>query len=65
MNSGNVIATIIGEWLTMKRTRSANNPAYDEVARVAYEIYERRGCQDGRALEDWLVAERLLMHHCR
>lgn len=28
----------------------------DEIARVAYEIYEQRGT-DGRELEDWLEAE--------
>ena len=28
-----------------------------EVARVAYELYEQRGREDGRDLEDWLKAE--------
>ena len=30
-------------------------------ARRAYELYEQRGRQDGRALEDWLKAERQLV----
>ncbi len=28
------------------------------VAQRAYELYEQRGRQEGRALEDWLNAER-------
>ena len=31
------------------------------VAQRAYELYEQRGCQEGRALEDWLNAERQLV----
>ncbi|MGA6827288.1 DUF2934 domain-containing protein [Nitrospira sp. NS4] len=34
--------------------------AQDRIARRAYELYERRGRQDGLALEDWLQAERQL-----
>ena len=30
----------------------------NRVARRAHQIYEARGGQDGRALEDWLQAER-------
>jgi len=29
-----------------------------EVRRRAYDLYEQRGRQPGRALEDWLTAER-------
>jgi hypothetical protein len=32
--------------------------AHDRIARRAYELYEQRGRQEGRALEDWLNAER-------
>ena len=28
-----------------------------EVAQVAYELYEQRGREDGHDLEDWLKAE--------
>jgi hypothetical protein len=31
------------------------------VVQRAYELYEQRGRQDGRALEDWLNAERQLV----
>ena len=36
------------------------------IAQHAYKLYEQRGRQDGRDLEDWLKAERELggaMHH--
>lgn len=32
----------------------------DEIARVAYELYEKRGAH-GHELEDWLEAERIVM----
>jgi len=30
------------------------------VQQKAYEIYEKRGCEQGNDLEDWLNAERLV-----
>ena len=39
-------------------TEPFNNP--DEVARRAYEIYQRRGGNHGADLDDWLAAEREL-----
>jgi len=38
----------------------ANYPSREEIERRAYEIYEERGCEGGRELEDWLAAEREL-----
>lgn len=32
--------------------------AHDRICAQAYALYEQRGRQDGRALEDWLNAER-------
>jgi DUF2934 family protein len=32
--------------------------AHDRIRAEAYALYEQRGRQDGRALEDWLNAER-------
>ena len=34
--------------------------ADEEVARRAYELYEQRGAEDGRAWDDWFQAEREL-----
>jgi hypothetical protein len=35
--------------------------AQDRIALRAYELYEQRGRQEGRALEDWVNAERQLV----
>ena len=35
--------------------------AQDRIALLAYELYEQRGRQEGRALEDWVNAERQLV----
>jgi len=35
--------------------------AHDRIRAEAYALYERRGRQEGRALEDWLNAERQLV----
>jgi outer membrane protein TolC len=32
----------------------------DEIARRAYDLYQERGAEDGRDLDDWLRAEREL-----
>ena len=32
----------------------------EEVARVAYELFERRGRTDGRDQQDWFEAERIV-----
>jgi oligoendopeptidase F len=36
--------------------KSHPNPE-EEIRRSAYELYEQRGREDGRALDDWLRAE--------
>jgi hypothetical protein len=33
---------------------------YKEISKVAYELYENRGKAEGRELDDWLEAERIL-----
>ncbi len=35
-------------------------PAHDEIARRAYELYEQRAHMDGHDQEDWFHAEREL-----
>jgi len=40
------------------RTGSVTEPRIERIARRAHELYEARGGTDGRALEDWLQAER-------
>jgi hypothetical protein len=33
----------------------------DALARLAYELYARRGGEDGHDLEDWVMAEKILL----
>jgi hypothetical protein len=40
---------------------TAANPDRERVATRAYELYLARGGGDGRAMEDWLLAERELL----
>ena len=40
-----------------RSTPKQDVPTREQIANRAYEIYENRGRQDGRDLEDWLVAE--------
>ena len=35
-------------------------PDRDQIARRAFELYQKRGGKDGRAMDDWLDAEREL-----
>ena len=38
-----------------------NKQLYDEIVRLAYDFYEKRGKAHGFDLEDWLKAERIVM----
>jgi hypothetical protein len=35
----------------------ASEPTHDDIARRAYQLYENRGGEHGRNLEDWFQAE--------
>ena len=39
---------------------SALMPAHEEIARLAYLLWQGRGCPDGEAEQDWFEAERQL-----
>lgn len=54
-----------GEAVMSKDTGGRTEPSHDEVARLAYQLYETRGRVDGKAMDDWLAAERQLAHHYR
>jgi hypothetical protein len=34
---------------------------YEEIKKMAYELYEKSGCIDGREVENWLDAERIVL----
>ena len=45
----------------LQRKASEASPApQEEIAKAAYELFERRGRVSGRELEDWLEAERIV-----
>jgi hypothetical protein len=37
------------------------SPTHDEIAQLAFSLYESRGRQDGHHIEDWLRAEQELV----
>ena len=39
------------------------SPTHDEIAQLAFSLYESRGRQDGHHIEDWLRAEQGLVRH--
>jgi hypothetical protein len=51
-----IVAALTGEQWMAKDT-SRTRPAPDQVARLAYRLYEARGRSDGHDIEDWLTAE--------
>ena len=55
MASGRVL---FGANRSQKASRAALKP--DEIARVAYQLYQQRGCADGHDLDDWLKAETMV-----
>ena len=46
-----------------KKTGRRLYPTHDEIAQLAYSLYESRGRQEDHQMEDWLRAEQELVHH--
>jgi hypothetical protein len=65
MTTSDVAAILTGEGMLTKYTGGAKSPSRDEIARLAYYFYERRGRQDGQDVDDWLSAEQELTRHYR
>ena len=57
-------ADITGEWEIGKYTGRRTSPTHDEIAQLAFSLYEARGGQDEHHVEDWLRAEQELARHC-
>lgn len=51
------------ERMTGRYTGRRSQPTQEETARLAYDIFVRRGSTHGHDVEDWLEAERELCHH--
>lgn len=64
MTTSDLIGALTGEG-TMAKYTGGDLPSQEEIARLAYHFYETRGRQDGQDVDDWLSAERELMHHYR
>ena len=60
MTISDIAATLTGERMMSKDTGGRESASCDEIARVAYSIYEARGRSDGHDVDDWLEAEREL-----
>jgi hypothetical protein len=65
MKISDIAAALTGERLMAKYTGGREAPSREEIARLAYLFYERRGRRDGHAVDDWLSAEWELTHHYR
>jgi len=65
MMMSDVAALLTGERMLTKYTGARELPSRDEIARLAYHLYETRGRRDGQDLDDWLAAERELTRHHR
>ena len=60
MTISEIAATLTGDEMMSKNTSGGEHAPSDEIARLAYCLYEARGRRDGHDVEDWLEAEREL-----
>ena len=44
-----------------RKIMSASSPSENQIAEMAYFIYQTRGCPNGRDMEHWIEAETQLM----
>jgi hypothetical protein len=65
MTISDIAATLTGERMMTKYTGGHERPSRDEVARLAYHLYETRGRRDGQDIDDWPSAEQELTRHYR
>ena len=65
MMISDIAAILTGERMLTKYTGGSEPPSHDEIARLAYRIYETRGRRDGQDLDHSLAAERELTRHYR
>ena len=65
MMTSDIAAILTGERMFTKFTGAVEPPSHDEIARLAYHIYETRCRRDGRDVDDWLSAEQELTRHYR
>ena len=66
----NFINTLVGGESAMLRGKDCDSQQmtqemYDAIAKKAYELYEKRNCQNGHDAEDWVEAERIVRRSMR
>ncbi len=52
-----------GEFGVEADTGSGVGPSHEEISQLAFHLFQSRGRQHGRDLEDWLQAEQELLRH--
>ena len=65
MTTSDIAVLLTGEGMLTKYTGATERPSRDEIARLAYHLYETGGRREGQDLDDWLAAERELKRHYR
>ena len=65
MTPADLVAVLTGDRTLAKYTGGRERLSRDEIARLAYHLFETRGRRDGHDVDDWLVAEQALAHHHR
>lgn len=43
-----------------KKSSASSSQLTEKIRKKAYELYEKRGRKSGRAMDDWLEAERIV-----
>jgi Protein of unknown function (DUF2934) len=56
-DNANVLAMPSPNAVTLRPCVDRRPFMHEEIAQRAYELYEARGCVDGRDLDDWIEAE--------
>lgn len=52
--------------LRPKTSAKTSNPSTkDEIAKLAYEFFMKRGCSHGHDMEDWIKAEKIVLSRSR
>ncbi len=51
---------VVKQLESKQANRSESSPAHQEIAALAYSLWQARGCPEGSPEEDWLNAERAL-----
>jgi hypothetical protein len=57
MTISDIAATVTGERMMSKDTGGREPASCNEIARLAYCLFEARGRSDGHDVDDWLEAE--------